>query len=430
MTIAISIVAFLVVAFMAIGWRNAVIRENVAERNVNGNAEGRTSVTLTITPKNGNTKMKSMVLHGFLNDSKAAQSFRDQLPMTVSLGDWGHDFCGGNLKVEYSDNDSQTGYRNGDIVLWTPKNQLALFVGGDHSPLLFLYTKNVVLGRITEQQEVLDSLKGKFDVTIAVDATSKVPVSEFPKGDLNEQYGKTFTGRSYLSLLPGGDQGPYFYGNVTFEPGSRTFWHIHHNAVQVLVCVHGRGWYQEWGKPARELHPGDIVQIPAEVKHWHGAASDSWFQHIATEVETAPNPTNEFCEAVSDVDYNKLGKYIMHIRIENTTLMADMEDNKTSRAFKEMLAHGPLTLNLKDYRNMEKGAYLDKKLPTNHTKIAPNPRDIMLYEDNVFLIYYNNNSVWPYTRLGRINGVSDDELRRLLGNGNVKVTLSLEKSEK
>ena len=191
-------------------------------------------------------------------------------------------------------------------------------MGGDHSPLLFLYTKNVVLGRITEQQEVLDSLKGKFDVTIAVDATSEGSSVGVSQGDLNVQYGKTFTGRSYLSLLPRGDQGPYFYGNVTFEPGSRTFWHIHHNAVQVLVCVHGRGWYQEWGKPARELHPGDIVQIPAEVKHWHGAASDSWFQHIATEVETAPNPTNEFCEAVSDVDYNKLGKYIMHIRDQKT----------------------------------------------------------------------------------------------------------------
>ena len=97
-------------------------------------------------------------------------------------------------------------------------------------------------------------------------------------------------------------------GNVTFEPGCRNHWHIHHatnKGGQMLLCTAGRGYYQEWGKEARELRPGDVVNIPANVKHWHGAASDSWFQHLAIEVPGESSQT-EWCEAVTDEDYNKL----------------------------------------------------------------------------------------------------------------------------
>ena len=97
-------------------------------------------------------------------------------------------------------------------------------------------------------------------------------------------------------------------GNVTFEPACRNNWHIHHakkGGGQILIATAGRGYYQEWGKPAEELKPGDVVNIPAGVKHWHGAAPDSWFQHLAIEVP-GEGGSNEWLEPVSDEDYGKL----------------------------------------------------------------------------------------------------------------------------
>lgn len=124
----------------------------------------------------------------------------------------------------------------------------------------------------------------------------------FPTGEENIAYNKYFTGTSYLCPL---STEQVFIANVTFEPGCRNFWHIHHaksGGGQILICVRGRGWYQEWGKPARALKAGDVVNIPAGVKHWHGAASDSWFAHLAVEVPGVETQT-EWCEPVSDVQY-------------------------------------------------------------------------------------------------------------------------------
>ena len=126
----------------------------------------------------------------------------------------------------------------------------------------------------------------------------------FPVGEENP-YGQFFVGKSYLAPLTT-EQIPVY--NVTFEPGCRNNWHIHHAAVgggQMLICVGGRGWYQEWGKEPVEMTPGSVVNIPAEVKHWHGAASDSWFSHLAIEIP-AENSSNEWLEPVSDEEYNKL----------------------------------------------------------------------------------------------------------------------------
>ena len=98
----------------------------------------------------------------------------------------------------------------------------------------------------------------------------------FPRGGENTAYAQYFVGRSYLNML---SLEQVVIGNVTFEPGCRNHWHIHHarsGGGQILLCTAGRGYYQEWGKPARELRPGDVVNIPAGVKHWHGAAPDSW----------------------------------------------------------------------------------------------------------------------------------------------------------
>ena len=109
-------------------------------------------------------------------------------------------------------------------------------------------------------------------------------LSVFPAGKPNDAYAEYFTGQSYLAML---STEQVVIGNVTFEPGCRNHWHIHHadkGGGQILLVTAGRGYYQEWGKEARELKPGDAVAIPAGVKHWHGAAPDSWFQHLAVEV--------------------------------------------------------------------------------------------------------------------------------------------------
>ena len=126
----------------------------------------------------------------------------------------------------------------------------------------------------------------------------------FALGEENP-FGQYFVGQSYLKMLCTEGVG---IGNVTFEPGCRNNWHIHHaqkGGGQILLCTAGRGWYQEWGKPAQQLHPGDVVKIPAGVKHWHGAAKDSWFAHLSVEVP-GEEPSNEWLEPVDDQSYNAL----------------------------------------------------------------------------------------------------------------------------
>ena len=127
----------------------------------------------------------------------------------------------------------------------------------------------------------------------------------FPIGSPNDAYAQYFDGQSYLAPVSK-EQISIF--NVTFEPGCRNHWHVHHatsGGGQMLICVGGRGYYQEEGKDAIELHPGDVVNIPANVKHWHGAAKDSWFSHLAIEID-GENASNEWLDAVSAEDYNKL----------------------------------------------------------------------------------------------------------------------------
>ena len=127
----------------------------------------------------------------------------------------------------------------------------------------------------------------------------------FPRGSENSAYAQYFTGQSYLNML---SLEQVVIGNVTFEPGCRNNWHIHHaksGGGQILLVTAGRGYYQEWGKEPRELNPGDVVNIPAGVKHWHGAAPDSWFSHLAVEVP-GEESQNEWCEPVSEEEYGKL----------------------------------------------------------------------------------------------------------------------------
>ena len=126
--------------------------------------------------------------------------------------------------------------------------------------------------------------------------------SLFPVGEANTAFAQYFTGQSYLNMLTGQGIG---IANVTFEPGCRNNWHIHHRGGQILLITAGHGWYQEWGKPARALKAGDTVYIAPEVKHWHGAAADSWFQHLAVEIP-AEGASNEWLEPVEDGEYRRL----------------------------------------------------------------------------------------------------------------------------
>lgn len=128
----------------------------------------------------------------------------------------------------------------------------------------------------------------------------------FPIGQPNDAYAMYFSGRSWLAPI---SPEQVFIANVTFEPGCRNNWHIHRaeeGGGQILICVGGRGYCQFWGEEAVEMKPGDCVNIPAGVKHWHGAAPDSWFSHLAVEVP-GTRTGSEWLEPVSDEQYSAIG---------------------------------------------------------------------------------------------------------------------------
>lgn len=166
---------------------------------------------------------------------------------------------------------------------------IAFYVGWPKGWAAFKLAKEV--WNETEKEE---TEKDKFQNTIF-----------FPVGMPNDGFAQYFTGQSYLAPVSSEQVGIY---NVTFEPGCRNNWHIHQadkGGGQILICVGGRGYYQEWGKEPVEMKPGDCINIPVGVKHWHGAAPDSWFAHLAIEVP-AENGSNEWLEAVNDEQYGKL----------------------------------------------------------------------------------------------------------------------------
>lgn len=130
----------------------------------------------------------------------------------------------------------------------------------------------------------------------------------FGLGSANTAYARYFIGNSYLNPLTEAGKCPVFLANVTFEPGCRNNWHIHHAKTgggQILICTAGEGWYQEEGKEAVSLTPGTVIVIPPQVKHWHGAKAGSWFSHIAVEVP-GEETSNEWLEPVDDESYSKL----------------------------------------------------------------------------------------------------------------------------
>ncbi len=168
---------------------------------------------------------------------------------------------------------------------------------------------------IGNSQKVVDELcKYLSDNGLSqCDASADAQAGSWPKGNPNDAYAQYFTGQSHLAQiqpknLAGGEKTVQSYANVTFEPGCRNNWHIHHGAHQLLICVSGEGIYQEWGKPAIHIHAGDIIDIPEGAKHWHGATKNSWFQHLASHVHVGDPESNEWLEPVTDEQYNEANK--------------------------------------------------------------------------------------------------------------------------
>jgi len=175
-------------------------------------------------------------------------------------------------------------YEMADII-----THISFYVGWPKAWAAFRLAKEVY-----KEDKVESSEKDQYQNTIM-----------FPIGNPNDNFAKYFIGQSYLTPISM-KQVPIF--NVTFEPGCRNNWHIHHASKgggQILICVGGKGIYQEYGKEPVIMKPGDCINIPANVKHFHGATKDSWFSHLAIEVE-GENTSNEWLEPVSDEEYNKI----------------------------------------------------------------------------------------------------------------------------
>ena len=157
-------------------------------------------------------------------------------------------------------------------------------------------------GLVSEAHRAEAALATVIDGDTSLNSQLSTLNSSWPIGEPNTAYAQYFIGNSYLAVLDPTSG----LCNVSFEPGCRNNWHVHHGAVQMLICVSGRGWYQEWGKEAVPLVPGTVIAVPEGVKHWHGAAKDSWMQHLTYHANAQPGNSNEWLEPVSDEQYDTL----------------------------------------------------------------------------------------------------------------------------
>ncbi len=240
----------------------------------------------------------------------------------MQLGDFAPEFAHYNDDVLFGEN-----WNNRDIDLKTRciVTMVALMASGITDSSLVYHLENAKAHGVTRAEAAAIITHAAFYVgwpkgwavfRLAKDVWKEETAAEdakaahaaqmvFPIGAPNDGFAQYFTGQSYLAPLSASQVGIF---NVTFESGCRNNWHIHHadkGGGQILVCVAGRGYYQEEGKDAQELNPGDVVNIPVGVKHWHGAAKDSWFSHLAIEVP-GENSSNEWLEPVSDEVYSLL----------------------------------------------------------------------------------------------------------------------------
>lgn len=238
-----------------------------------------------------------------------------------SLGEFAPEFAHFNDDILFGEN-----WNNGDIDLKTRCiiTVVALMSSGITDSSLNYHLQNAKNNGVTKKEiaavithtafyvgwpkawAVFNMAKKIWKDTDVSDAKSAHQAEMvFPVGEPNDAFAKYFIGQSYLAPISNEQVGIF---NVTFEPACRNNWHIHHadkGGGQILICVAGKGYYQEWGKPVVEMKPGDCVNIPAGVKHWHGAQADSWFSHLAVEVD-GENTFNEWLEPVTDEQYNNL----------------------------------------------------------------------------------------------------------------------------
>ena len=240
----------------------------------------------------------------------------------MQLGDFAPEFAHYNDDVLFGEN-----WNNRDIDLKTRciVTMVALMASGITDSSLVYHLENAKAHGVTRAEAAAIITHAAFYVgwpkgwavfRLAKDVWKEETTGEdakaahaaqmvFPIGAPNDGFAQYFTGQSYIAPLSTSQVGIF---NVTFEPGCRNNWHIHHadkGGGQILVCVAGRGYYQEEGKDPIEMKPGDCINIPAEVKHWHGAAPDSWFSHLAIEVP-GEEGSNEWCEPVTNEVYSKL----------------------------------------------------------------------------------------------------------------------------
>ena len=238
------------------------------------------------------------------DDAKAAYELGKKNQTQVSGREFNYDFCP-------QDDYYLKSHLFGDIFAGdqlTPADREIVTVAalsglGNVAPQLAAHKRGAV--NMGNSQELVDELCAWLD------HKGYTLRSAFPKGVANTAYAKYFIGDSFVAPikpanLKEGETTVMPVVNVSFEPGCRNNWHIHHGAHQILICVSGKGWYQEWGKPAIALTPGMVIDIPEGAKHWHGAQKDSWFQHFTTHVKTGGEESNEWLEPVTDDVYNAL----------------------------------------------------------------------------------------------------------------------------
>lgn len=233
-----------------------------------------------------------------------------------SLGDIAEEFAHLNDDVLFGEGwskEDKLSLRDRSIITVT-----ALMIKGIFDNSLKYYINNAKIHGVTKEQmvEIITHLAfyigwpnawATFSIVIEVYKDQEImndSNSLFGLGEENVAFAKYFIGKSYLKPL---NVNGVKAVNVTFEPGCRNNWHIHHKGGQILLCTDGEGWYQEYNKEPRKLHPGDVVYIAPEVKHWHGASKDHWFTHIAIEIPNE-NASNEWCEPVDDLTYKNLEK--------------------------------------------------------------------------------------------------------------------------
>ncbi len=237
-----------------------------------------------------------------------------------ALGNFAPDFAHFNDDILFAEN-----WNNGDISLKTRCviTVVALVASGVTDSSLLYHLENAKKQGVTKKEiaaiithvafyagwpKAWAAFKMAQEVWREAEAGDGAHGGFFGQGAPNVNYARYFIGNSYLNPLTP-PEATVFIANVTFEPVCRNNWHIHHAAKgggQILISVDGSGRYQQDGQPAQSLQPGDVVNIPAGVKHWHGASAHSWFSHLAVECP-GEAASNEWLEPVTDAVYNKLG---------------------------------------------------------------------------------------------------------------------------